>query len=109
MEEIFLLILIICCFVTGHISKKGSRSYLLGFINSFLLAVVGIFIVAAISVFSGLGKPSNDSAILGGYIGLILSVVLAYSTRKKTTCAQCAEEIKPEAKICKHCGQSTNA
>jgi Na+(H+)/acetate symporter ActP len=108
MEEVFLLVLVICCFVTGHISKQGSRSYLLGFINSFFLAAVGIFIVVAISMFSGFDKPTNESAILGGYIGLVLSVVLAYSTREIAKCSQCAEEIKPEAKICKHCGHSVN-
>lgn len=109
MKEVFLLVLVICCFVTGHISKQGSRSYLLGFINSFFLAAIGAFIVVAISMFLGLNKSTNESAILGGYIGLVLSVVLAYSTREIAKCVQCAEEIKPEAKRCKHCGHNVNS
>jgi len=106
---VLFLAVVICCFVTGHISKSGGNSYFLGFFNTIFLAILGAIVLPIGSASLGFVNTSSSFIMLGGFIGLVLSVVLALTTGKKSTCPSCAEKIKPEAIKCKHCGSVVNA
>lgn len=78
---------VICAFIGGSISSSKGRSYGEGFALGFLLGIIGLIIVAVL--------PKNDTALEESK--------LTDGTSKK--CPYCAEIVKREAVVCKHCGR----
>ena len=55
----------------------------------------------------GLKKGINPAlALLGGILLGPLSLLMIFVTPEGKKCPKCAEMIKKEAKVCKHCGYS---
>lgn len=55
----------------------------------------------------GLKKGLNPAlAILGGILLGPLSILMIFVSKEVKKCPKCAENIKKEAKVCKHCGYS---
>ncbi|MCB9456093.1 MAG: zinc ribbon domain-containing protein [Anaerolineaceae bacterium] len=96
--EVALLFWIICGLIAGYIYKNKGRSYGVGCIAGFLLGPIGI-ILALVSGKSdeGLQKQQRKNE----------EKLVASGEMKK--CPHCAELIRADAKVCKHCGNSVIA
>lgn len=83
----YLAFMCLCGLITGIIGSNKGRSRFLWFLIGFLLAPLGIVLALVI-------KKDNQT---------LESKALAIGTQKK--CPFCAELIKSEAIICKHCNK----
>ena len=83
----YLAFMCLCGLITGIIGSNKGRSGFLWFVIGFLLAPLGIVLALVI-------KKDNQT---------LESKALALGTQKK--CPYCAELIKSEAIICKHCNR----
>lgn len=83
----YLVFMCLCGLITGIIGSNKGRSGFLWFLIGFLLSVLGIVLALV---------TKKDSQTLE-------SKALASGTQKK--CPYCAELIKTEAIICKHCNR----
>lgn len=100
MEPVFGFALYLALSVVAWIaaSKRG----LFGFL--FFVASIAFGFGAALAgafVFQGQSTPAAVAAFLAGLIVLVSA--LTFESPLKT-CPSCAERIKKEAKVCKHCG-----
>ncbi len=78
---------IICSFIGGSINSSKGRSYGEGFAFGLFLGFIGLIIIAIL--------PKNEYAI----------EQLKLSDGTSKICPYCAEIIKREAIVCKHCGK----
>lgn len=83
----YLVFMCLCGLITGIIGSNKGRSGFLWFVIGFLLAPLGIVLALVI-------KKDNQT---------LESKAIALGTQKK--CPFCAELIKNEAIICKHCNR----
>ncbi|WP_338364646.1 hypothetical protein [uncultured Pseudoalteromonas sp.] len=83
----YLVFMFLCGLITGIIGSNKGRSGFLWFVIGFLLAPLGIVLALVI-------KKDNQT---------LESKAIALGTQKK--CPFCAELIKAEAVICKHCNR----
>lgn len=84
-------------------SKRG----LMGFV--FFIASAALGFAAALLgafVFQGQSTPAASAGFLAGLIVLITAFTFESPVR---TCPACAEKVKKQAKVCKHCGASLEA
>jgi len=83
----WLVIWVICAFISGNISKSKGRSYGEGFAIGLFLGFIGVIIVSLL--------PKNEAGME--------QEKLQDGTGKK--CPYCAEVIKKEATVCRFCGR----
>lgn len=93
----FLVIWLICAGVTAAIASSKGRSGIGWFLIGAVLGIFGIILVACLP---SLAVLPQDRATFYDYETRTRSVPPQFQMKK---CPDCAEQVKADARICKHC------
>jgi hypothetical protein len=89
MTALFFIVWIVLCFVVANYADKKGRSYAVFFFCSLIFSPLIGFLLA---VASGTDQKKLEEKML--------------TSKEYKKCAACAELVRADAKICKHCGRS---
>ncbi len=98
MNSTTLTVWIICGLIAAAVYRSKGRSMLIAFVAGVLLGPIAL-LLALVSGKSATGLAKQQEK----------NEVQLLKSGKMKQCPSCAELIKPDAKICKHCGQPVPA
>lgn len=93
-----LVIWVICGLIAGYIYRNKGRSELVGCIGGFILGPFGI-LLALVSARSDAGIARQNRKVEEN----------AIARGEMKRCPHCAEIIRTDARVCKHCGREVSA
>lgn len=99
------------CLISAVIAVKRGNS---GILHFGITALLGVSVMLAVSrYYYGDQVSPESSAFIGVFLGILIAVVrrsdaqkaaLNGSSKSHKKCQECAEVVKKDAVLCKHCG-----